>query len=507
MKNKLFRIIKVIGFVSFTFLMIFLGGHLHKIGFMSNFIKPLFLENINVIPNYLKGLKSKSQTIELILNDKQLSQLQENRKTALNNSKLVTHDSSWVKCKIKYSDDTLFGKLRLKGDCLDHLDGDKWSFRIKLKGKQRLFGMKKFSIQDPKTRNYIYEWIFHETLRREDIISLRYKFITVLINGESKGVYALEEHFDKNLLDYNHKENSALVRFNEDYFWVNNPVPKHSSKMTEDWQSALIDTYGNINSYNNIFYSNGKKILKAHRNGEITTSEAFNIDKLSTYLAICDLMDGSHAWNWQNLKFCYDSKTKKLEPIGFDKCRGFYIETLLGTEHRENYISKYRSDRFFNDLKFIKMYISKLNRISQPVYLDSLLKFLSPDLENNLSIIYKDYWYFNYTNKYFKENQNFIRRMLFPKEPLIISLKKDSVNFLELINRHYLPIELINISNDSFNLKLNTHEKIIIAKEVNKPPAVKRVFIDANFGEVKEWICSYKILGLNYIYKQKIITK
>jgi len=506
MEIKLIKIFKSFVFLGFTLFMVFLGAYLNKIGFVSEFVKPIFLENINVIPNYFNGLKSNPQTLELIFNDEQKSKLFENRKIALNNGLLVTHDSSWVKCKIKYIDDTLMGKLRLKGDDIDHLSGDKWSFRIKLKGGKRIFGMKKFSIQNPKTRNYIYEWIFHQALRRENIISLRYEFIKVVINGENKGIYALEEHFDEHLLDNNHKENSVITRFNEDYFWNFNAVPKHSSAMAETWLSALVDTYGNLDSSNNKIFLDSKKIIEAHRAGEITTSEAFNIEKLSTYLAICDLMDGSHAWNWQNLKFCYDSKTKKLEPIGFDKGRGFYIVTLLGTEYRENYQSTYRKNRFFDDLKFTKMYISKLKRISQPEYLDSLMTYLSPELEKNLSKLYKDYWYFNYTRKYFIENQNFIRKMLSPKEPLIVILKRDSINFIEVINRHYLPIELINITNKNFNLKIDDHDKMIIGKKVNQAAAVKKIFLESEFTKYGDWTCYYKILGLNYTYKQKILS-
>tara|TARA_B110001452_G_scaffold234305_1_gene212528 strand:- start:202 stop:1734 length:1533 start_codon:yes stop_codon:yes gene_type:complete len=506
MKIRLIKIFKSFVFLGFTLFMVFLGAYLNKIGFVSEFVKPIFLENINVIPNYFNGLKSNPQTLELIFNDEQKSKLFENRKIALNNGLLVTHDSSWVKCKIKYIDDTLMGKLRLKGDGINHLSGDKWSFRIKLKGEKRIFGMKKFSIQNPKTRNYIYEWIFHQALRRENIISLRYEFIKVVINGENKGIYALEEHFDEHLLDNNYKKNSVIVRFNEDYLWKGNAVPKHASAPAEIWQNSLLDSHGKIDFSNNLNFSKAKILLKAHRDGYVTTSVAFNTEKLSTYLAICDLMDGNHAWNWNNLKFCYDSKTKKLEPIGFDKGRGFNIVTLIGTEIREEYDSKFRKNRFFSDLTFTKKYISKLNKISQPKYLDSLLEFLSPNIEKNLSIIYKDYWYFNYTTKYFKENQTFISRMLNPENPLVVTLKNDSLNFLELINRHYLPIELIKISKDSLNLKINVVDKIIVGKEVNHPSEVKKIYLEDEFTKYADWTCYYKILGLNYTYKQKIIS-
>ena len=193
------------------------------------------------------------------------------------------------------------------------------------------------------------------------------------------------------------------------------------------------------------------------------------IKKLATFFSLNDLLGAQHANRWHNLRFYYNPISSKLEPIGFDKGRGFNIVTLIGTEIREEYDSKFRKNRFFSDLTFTKKYISKLNKISQPKYLDSLLEFLSTNLEKNLSIIYKDYWYFNYTTKYFKENQTFISRMLNPENPLVVTLKNDSLNFLELINRHYLPIELIKISKDSLNLKINVFDKIIVGKEVKKP--------------------------------------
>ena len=39
----------------------------------------------------------------------------------------------------------------------------------------------------------MHEWIFHELMRDFDIIKLNYEFIQLLINGENKGLYVLEE--------------------------------------------------------------------------------------------------------------------------------------------------------------------------------------------------------------------------------------------------------------------------------------------------------------------------
>lgn len=107
-------------------------------------------------------------------------------------------------------------KLRLKGDWTDHLGGDKWSFRIKVRGDDTLLGMKVFSIQDPETKNYVNEWLFHRALEREEIISPRYDFVDVTINGKHKGIFALEEHFEKQLIEHNQYRAGPILRMNED---------------------------------------------------------------------------------------------------------------------------------------------------------------------------------------------------------------------------------------------------------------------------------------------------
>ena len=65
---------------------------------------------------------------------------------------------------IEHNDQKYDIKIKLKGLYLDHLKGDKWSFRIHIKGDDHLFGMRRFSIQHPRTRNYESEILFFETL-------------------------------------------------------------------------------------------------------------------------------------------------------------------------------------------------------------------------------------------------------------------------------------------------------------------------------------------------------
>ena len=70
-----------------------------------------------------------------------------------------------------------------------------------MKGNNLLKGMSRFSLQDPVTRNNTAEWLFLETLRNEECMGVRYEFVNLTINGKKMGIYALEEHFSKELIE------------------------------------------------------------------------------------------------------------------------------------------------------------------------------------------------------------------------------------------------------------------------------------------------------------------
>ena len=73
--------------------------------------------------------------------------------------------------------------------------------------------MKTFNLQHPKTRSYINEFIFHKILAEFGFVTLRYDFIRLEVNGEDFGIYAMEEHFEKKLLENNKREEGIIVRF------------------------------------------------------------------------------------------------------------------------------------------------------------------------------------------------------------------------------------------------------------------------------------------------------
>ena len=150
---------------------------------------------------------------------KEISQIYAKREEALVTGHLVQGPDDFVSGDIRLPDRSVPVKLRLKGDWNDHLQGRKWSFRIRVRDGDHLLGMRRFSIQHPETRGYQAELLYFELLRGLGVMAPRYQFVDVTLNGEAVGLMALEEFFAKELLEYRQRREGVIVRFDESLVW------------------------------------------------------------------------------------------------------------------------------------------------------------------------------------------------------------------------------------------------------------------------------------------------
>lgn len=407
-------------------------------------------ENYRIPINYINGLTSNPEEIRIDIKNNDFQKLAYKREIALANGILISSDEDYVPAKIHYKNQTVNVNLRLKGDWPDHWGGDKWSFRVKVKGNDTLMGMRQFALQDPRTRNYINEWLFQKALQREGIISLRYSFVDVTINGKHKGIYALQEHFDGLLIENNNYTEGPIVRFNEENFFSDKLLfsqPELEDGPVDYYNSSYIDVYrsgkilGNPETFNQ--YIKAKDLLEAFREGNLTATQVFEIDKLARYVAIIDVFGGQHGTNWHNLRFYYNPVTSKLEPIGFDSNSGLEINEL-GCGASKKFVST-----LFEDPVFFEKYIQELERVSQESYLDTLLYETYEELQENINILHKDRPYYYFSKSVFYNNQKYIRTVLNPSKGAQVYFYNFTGNrsiILEVGNIQSIPIEISNVS-------------------------------------------------------------
>ena len=132
--------------------------------------------------------------IELELNQKSILLLEQQRESKIKNTSLdLSENLASANVKIKVNQEKINGKIRIKGDRAMHWsDSSTSSYRVDLSKDDFFFGMKRFSIQKPITRNYTYELLFHKFLEQIGQIHLKYFLVNLVINGQNKGIYVVE---------------------------------------------------------------------------------------------------------------------------------------------------------------------------------------------------------------------------------------------------------------------------------------------------------------------------
>lgn len=302
-------------------------------------------------------------------------------------NRIAQEEGDLVPATIRSDGKTITANLRIKGDFLDHLNTDKWSFRIELKS-DKLFGMSRFSIQHPKTRHYLWEWLHMEMARREGLLAPRADFVNVVVNGNSTGIYYMEEHFTKELIESQGRREGPIVRFVEDTFL--------------DMESQFFSTLGyasetviparTIGAAKVAAY--GEKRLRQSENLSRQLQQALNImrelqkdpagfrtheliDIQSNALmhAFASLFRTTHGSNWKSRRFYHNPVTSRLEPIIFDTGSGLPAHSRDPLANLRYVIPAYlKNPQFYNAM------FREIGRICTPEYIETCWQEVGPKL-------------------------------------------------------------------------------------------------------------------------------
>jgi len=321
-------------------------------------------------------LNAQLPTISIDVGFDDLTKLNAKREEATELGILIASDEDFVPAEIRYEDRVIRVEMRLKGDLMDHLDREKWSYRIHVKGDDQLFGIRRFSIQHPGTRKYLLEWGWLENLRMEGVLAPRYTFLNVVLNGEPLGIYALEEHFSKELLESQERREGVIIAFDESDYWERygqlGYSPSYFDFVTHlnDYKNSIIDTRRASYVSNDPILSRERDeavgLLRAFQEGALPASDVFDVRLLARFLAVSELWHTYHALYWNNVNFYYNPIMAKLEPIGFDGTAD-PSETSILYSFTEPWIIQALEDPIVAEA-----YIKELDRISHPEYLEQL---------------------------------------------------------------------------------------------------------------------------------------
>ena len=400
----------------------------------------------------IKGLKflffeNELENVILKIDQKNLYNLELQRKNKLKG--LTEKVEKFSRATLNFKGDNYNIKLRVKGDRVLHwYDKNQTSYRIDLRGDDRIWGLEEFSVQKPITRNYVYEYIFHKLLDINNLIGLKYFFVNLNVNDTNQGIYAVEEGFSKELIERNKKRNGPI-------FGVEETISSNYPKIEYDLYSERYWLSSRAELINNAYLK-----LNNLKNEADVVSDIFDLEKWATYFAIIDLTGGFHGSIPKSVKLFYNPVTAKFEPIGFDGhinvnlFNNFLLLDFLDVDNPNcSYICKEREWylKFLKNDEFKNIYFNKLVEISSK---KSIQEFYSKNVE---SIDFYNTQFLSETSKKDKTfykgvglymfNQNY----LFDRSNYIQSRIKD-------IEKKLLKKEITKIKNFKKNNLLNKEE-------------------------------------------------
>lgn len=377
----------------------------------------------------------------LILDTSDFIKIYDKRKRAFELGVLQSADDDWIKGMLVTEDEVAKAKLRLKGDWLDHLKGEKWSYRIKMRKSFSWNRLRVFSVQTPLARDFLREWEAHKFFRNEGLLTTRYGFIPLIINNRSRGIYAWEEHFVKQLLEYSYRREGPILKFTEDAFWQmqrNNlkrddgwyPIPFYEAAVIEPFEESK--TVRSPNLYQQ--FLNGQKLMYQYKHNLASPSEIFDIEKMAAYFAMMDLMKISHGKAWHNQRFYFNPVLCKLEPIAFDGysdhsvfVNGIMSNTAYTALNSDVEITPEQElfYQLFADSTFIESYLATLEEISDDGAILYLKKSIADELNHYDSLIRMEFPNYNYDNDFLVNNAKEIRAYLPELKKFIAERFKD----------------------------------------------------------------------------------
>lgn len=431
-----------------------------------------------ILKRYLFSLNKDIDVINLDLKLDELEKIRNKRNQALEIGILTKGDDDEVNASISYENENYPVKLRLKGDYSDHLIGDKWSFRVKPKRGKAFKGLTEFSFQHPRTRSYLNEYIFHLFLKESELPHLRYEFFKLILNGKNLGTYALEEHFTKELIEYNRLRESPIFQFSCDLKYRqrarNLSLDGQQNPNPYIYNDFEIDVFnkkkvlGKLNQGSQ--FTLGKNLLSSFLLKEINSSAVFDLKNNTKYFSVVDLFGALHTLEMCNMRFYFDPILSRFSFIGFD--------ADTGIRPSKRYLSIDRNPlSIFDDLDFSKEYVKNLEMLTSDQYLENMLNKLDRNIYSSLHKINKTFPHVRYLKSEILRSREYIKNRLSPINPIGINYTDQKLNpeniTLVLYNRNVFPININHIFLDG-NMFKPEKETILLGVK-NKKVAYKKV--------------------------------
>lgn len=275
-------------------------------------------------------------TLQLTLDNKDLKELHVKRNDALSQGFITSIHKKQLPAALTVDGKRMNASVRLRGNQLDHVTGDKWSLKVYLKQGARFNGIRRFSLQAPYTRSFQSEAIIADAMRRVGVLAPRIDYIDLVINGERIGIMQMTEEFDTPLLESQGRRFGPLIQLDDSHTWemvrtIDRYDQKKHQKNAEGFdKSAWWNLYSTWQSANPKAYGKYSKRKKgedlnaalsqwmAFTENRVMPSDIFDVDAFVDFYIICEYFNAHNLANWLNTRLHYNTLTARFEPIAYD---------------------------------------------------------------------------------------------------------------------------------------------------------------------------------------------
>jgi len=468
-----------------------------------------------VIENKLPD-EYKEEAIYLNIDSIGTSKIVKYRNRAISDKTITKRNKKWVKANFKYKDNTYEVKLRLKGDWLDHISGHKWSMRIKIKGDNYWKGMKTFSIQNPDSKFIFDEYIYHEMLRDNNVLSPKYGFVPVYINGVFAGIFSFEEHFEKQLIENQERREGPILKFDEEAFWAKNNYNYNNKSNQIDppffVTSKIIPFDKKKIKKNNPTFNLAQNKLYTYKNRD-SINNIIDFELFAKLYAIVEYTGAYHSITWHNIRFYYNPVSSILEPVAFDGFTetGMYLDAwknknFISFSDKDLQNNTYIFIKLFNNKKFTDKYLDFHKYAFNDNFLNDFFEKEKTQISKYEKLLNVDYPEIKYDYDYLKNRVKEKEKQL--NEIDVNNLKK--VNLVKSKSKDLYPLKVskkyINIypTKDSLKYLIENYNpfkiKIVGVKEDKDSDIIKKdILINAYSDKAGSLILDTKT-KIKYIY-------
>lgn len=406
------------------------------------------------------------QTLHLSFDEDAKEKLEKTRTEAEKNAVYMVSEDDWVNARYHSQGGLVPIRLRYKGDWMDHLRRHKPSFRIKVRAPDTWNRLKVFSVHTPKSRGFLREWFYHQFLFREGLLATRYDFIKVVVNEDSLGVYAYEEHFDLSLPEYNQRREGPIIKFDEEAVWYARIQSFLHGQPNLSLSEAWLNSYGSsepvpfqetkINNSPTLQkqYETAQGLLVAFQFGLKPAEEVFDIEKTARHLAIMDITKAYHNIIWHNLRFYFNPVIERLEPIAFDGFTNLGAMDRFptpfmgyGIDQKVGYFSGDYMNSLFLDETFMASYLKALYEFSDSTYINTLLEALEPGLIDREKFLKEEFADSQFDREEIKRRARNIFTVLLPINQVAVKARIQERNNREIklavSNAHVVPLKIV----------------------------------------------------------------